>query len=223
MLIVYWLTFSGKYFLYIQDENKSIKIINIRQKWGREGGTTGAMTFDCHWKSMESWVGTKLSAIGSWNNVATLFRSLQGAGSMALTKLITYCGFLYYNLTTPIERTPRPPNLPFGDTLGSCFKCNVIFYLHGVAPKLPSNIFADLLFFWTNEKNWLLIKAILVVTKDYEIGICCFSAKHAALRRKSKDWLARNQNIVSEWSDMSTRRLLFQWASTIKIQLSMLV
>jgi hypothetical protein len=26
--------------------------------------------------------------------------------------------------------------------------------------------------------------------KDYEIGICCFSAEHAALRRKSKDWLA---------------------------------
>jgi hypothetical protein len=25
-------------------------------------------------------------------------------------------------------------------------------------------------------------------TKDYQIGICCFSAKHAALRRKSKDW-----------------------------------
>ena len=24
-------------------------------------------------------------------------------------------------------------------------------------------------------------------TKDYEIGICCFSAKHAALKRKSKD------------------------------------
>jgi hypothetical protein len=46
--------------------------------------------------------------------------------------------------------------------------------------------------------------------KDYEIGICCFSVKHAALRRKSKDWLARYQNNVSEWSDMSTRRLLFQ-------------
>ena len=28
-------------------------------------------------------------------------------------------------------------------------------------------------------------------TKDYKIGICCFSAKHAALRSKSKDWLAR--------------------------------
>jgi hypothetical protein len=36
-------------------------------------------------------------------------------------------------------------------------------------------------------------------TKDFKIGICCFSAKHAALRRKSKDWLARNQNNVSEW------------------------
>jgi hypothetical protein len=47
-------------------------------------------------------------------------------------------------------------------------------------------------------------------TKDYKIGICCFSAKHAALRRKSKDWLARNQNNVSEWSDMSTRGMLFQ-------------
>jgi len=49
-------------------------------------------------------------------------------------------------------------------------------------------------------------------TKDYKIGICCFYAKQAALRRKSKDWLARNQNNVSEWSNMSTRRLLFQWA-----------
>ena len=47
-------------------------------------------------------------------------------------------------------------------------------------------------------------------TKDFEIGICCFSAKHAAIRRKSKDWLARDQNNVSEWSDTSTCGLLFQ-------------
>jgi hypothetical protein len=47
-------------------------------------------------------------------------------------------------------------------------------------------------------------------TEDYKIGICCFSAKHAALRRKSKYWLARNQNNVSEQNDMSTRGLLFQ-------------
>jgi hypothetical protein len=60
-------------------------------------------------------------------------------------------------------------------------------------------------------------------TKDYKISMCCFSAKHAALTGKSKDWLARNQNNVSVWSDMYTRRLLFQWASTVKIQLSVLV
>ena len=47
-------------------------------------------------------------------------------------------------------------------------------------------------------------------TKDNKIGICCFSAKHKALRRRSKDWLAQNQDNVSEWSDMSIRRLLFQ-------------
>ena len=47
-------------------------------------------------------------------------------------------------------------------------------------------------------------------TKDYKIGICCFSAKHAALRRKSKDWLAWNQANVSEWGDMSIYGLLFQ-------------
>ena len=46
-------------------------------------------------------------------------------------------------------------------------------------------------------------------TKEYTIGICCFSAKNAPLRRNSKDWLARNQNNVSEWSDISTQwRLL---------------
>jgi len=40
--------------------------------------------------------------------------------------------------------------------------------------------------------------------KDYKISICCFSAKHAALRSKRKDWLARNQDNVSEWDEMST-------------------
>ena len=47
-------------------------------------------------------------------------------------------------------------------------------------------------------------------TKDFKIGICCFSAKHAALRRKNKDWLARNHDNVCEWADMSIRGLLFQ-------------
>ena len=46
--------------------------------------------------------------------------------------------------------------------------------------------------------------------KVYKIGICCFSAKYTAVRRKSKDWLAQNQANVSEWGDMSILRLLFQ-------------
>ena len=47
-------------------------------------------------------------------------------------------------------------------------------------------------------------------TKDYENGICFFSGKHAVLRSKRKDWLAWNQDNVSEWSDMSIRGLLSQ-------------
>jgi hypothetical protein len=46
-------------------------------------------------------------------------------------------------------------------------------------------------------------------TKNYKIGICCFSAKHTVLRRKSKDWLARNQDNVSEWGNMSIHGLFF--------------
>ena len=46
--------------------------------------------------------------------------------------------------------------------------------------------------------QWFVgLRALLGQTKDYNIGICCFSAKHAALRSKSKDWLAQNQDNVS--------------------------
>ena len=47
-------------------------------------------------------------------------------------------------------------------------------------------------------------------TKDHKIGICGFSAKHAALERKRKDWLALNQVNVSELGDIFICRLLFQ-------------
>ena len=43
-----------------------------------------------------------------------------------------------------------------------------------------------------------------------------FSANHAALRSKNKDWLARNKTNVYEWSDMST--LLFHWSYTNSTQ-----
>jgi hypothetical protein len=42
-------------------------------------------------------------------------------------------------------------------------------------------------------------------TKDHKIVMCCFSAKHAALRRKSKDLLDWNQDNVSKWGGMSIR------------------
>ena len=57
------------------------------------------------------------------------------------------------------------------------------------------------------------------ITKEYKIGICCFSAKHTALGSKSKNWLAQTPNNVFKWSNMSTCGQLFQWASTLKIQL----
>ena len=53
--------------------------------------------------------------------------------------------------------------------------------------------------------------------------MCCFSAKQAALRRKSKECLARNPDNVSECGDMLIRGLLFYLASTIKIKLSVLI
>ena len=62
-----------------------------------------------------------------------------------------------------------------------------------------------------------------VQSKDYTIGIYCLSAKHTVLWSNSQDLLAWNQEDISQWSNMSTSGLLFQGASTIKIQLSMLV
>ena len=38
-------------------------------------------------------------------------------------------------------------------------------------------------------------------SKDYKIGICLL--KHVALRRKINEWLARNQDNVSEWGYIS--------------------
>ena len=47
-------------------------------------------------------------------------------------------------------------------------------------------------------------------TKDYEIGIFCFSAKYAALSRKSKDWLALNQyNVCDDNLTLSINILLY--------------
>jgi len=40
--------------------------------------------------------------------------------------------------------------------------------------------------------------------KDYNIDICCSSAKHASLMNKSKNYVVQIYENVSEWSDMSS-------------------
>ena len=54
------------------------------------------------------------------------------------------------------------------------------------------------------------IEPLLSPTRDYKIGIYCFSPMQATLRSKSKDRLSWNQDNVYEWNDMSTCGLLFQ-------------
>jgi hypothetical protein len=75
----------------------------------------------------------------------------------------------------------------------------------------------------TLEYGISLVRVPIWSNLDYEIGICCLSAHHVAIKWKSKDWLARNQDNMSEWNDMSIRGLLFQWDSIISIQLSELI
>jgi hypothetical protein len=55
-----------------------------------------------------------------------------------------------------------------------------------------------------------IVGLISGITKQYETGMRCFSAKHATFRSKSKDWLARNLDNGSERSDISIRGLVFQ-------------
>ena len=104
----------------------------------------------------------------------------------------------------------------------------VWFHLYLVDFKSSLELVLYVWFISTLNKalNWIEKKKenINGQTKDYiKIGICCFSAKHATLRRKNKDWLARNHDNVSELGDTSVCKLLFQWASNMKIQLSVLV
>jgi hypothetical protein len=57
-------------------------------------------------------------------------------------------------------------------------------------------------------------------TKDYKIGSCCFSAKHAALMRKSKDGIKTMRSSGATW--LSVECCLSELV-TIKIQLSELL
>ena len=57
-------------------------------------------------------------------------------------------------------------------------------------------------------RSW--VQATEGQTKAYKIGICCFSTISKQDYGIRADWLARNQDNVSEWSSMSTFGLFCQ-------------
>ena len=71
----------------------------------------------------------------------------------------------------------------------------------GIKHKIKSN---------TTYSNLQQLEHLLGQTKDYKIGICCFSVKYVALRRKSKGCWLGIKIMCFEQSDMFTRRQLFQ-------------
>jgi len=56
---------------------------------------------------------------------------------------------------------------------------------------------------WQNTETTDSSASEFNIVISHIIGISCLSAKHAALWRKSYDWLARYQNNESAWGNMS--------------------
>ena len=74
------------------------------------------------------------------------------------------------------NKLQRLINIPI--FFGTCLKCNNRIG-NVIVKVLSSNVI---------ERGF---ESLSGQTKEYEIDICCFSAKHAALRNKSKDLSAR--------------------------------
>jgi hypothetical protein len=81
--------------------------------------------------------------------------------------------------------------------------------------------------YWFNFKTVILVLVYLLhllSKQDNNIGICFFSTKYAASRSNTCMLRIRIMclsgatylPVVSEWSNISTCRLLFQWSSTMK-------
>ena len=65
----------------------------------------------------------------------------------------------------------------------------------------------------SNYKSGVMVSVLAssAVDRGFIIGLVfAASPLTTALRSKSKDWLARNQENVSEWKDMSNHGLFFQ-------------
>jgi hypothetical protein len=85
----------------------------------------------------------------------------------------------------------------------------IIFINHNFTPKRLNRIGGVMVSVITSSAADRWFEPQSSQTKDYRI-VASQLSMHAALRRKSKDWLARNQDNVSVWGDMAIRGLLFQ-------------
>ena len=83
----------------------------------------------------------------------------------------------------------------------------IYFAIKVIKYRNPLLLMVKKMLWWCNDYIFIRVLASSVVdrgfepkfdqAKNYVIGICCFSTKHEALRRKSKEWLTRNQDNVS--------------------------
>jgi hypothetical protein len=84
-------------------------------------------------------------------------------------------------------------------------------------PIFAINTFSKILILSFISISLVLSNKFICITLEIQLsrlgGICCFSATHASLRRKGKDWLARSQDNVSELGTMSIDGLVLQLTS----------
>ena len=71
------------------------------------------------------------------------------------------------------------------------FSCQMTFVIGG-------GIITDIIIHWNSIGGIMvgMLDSNVIDHGHIQIGICCFSAKHAGLRSKGKDWLVRNQNVL---------------------------
>ena len=105
------------------------------------------------------------------------------------------CGVLVSVLVSSVvDRGFEPRSGKIKDFM--CMLCRSLFVLLAI-------VLSVILRFTDSDYSFRTFKLF------YKIDISCFSVKYAALRRKSKDWLFRNQDNL-ECSNLCVCRLLFQ-------------
>jgi hypothetical protein len=177
-------------------------------------------TVTWHW-----WMNGKnnVTSYTKWTHFnSTLAICLKFVFIEMLDKLITYIVWWYKTLYQVLPIATR------SDT-GSHNRLNLIQSL--VPPHYVCNRYIS----W---QSVLLVEDTRVLWENHRPDVCRWQAvshnvvsstSHPSIIQtrnisgKSKDWLAQNQNNMSAWSDMSTCRLLLQWANTMKTHLSMFV